>query len=402
MAGEAGVIGVEEFRGKQDAQHVRAISAGLEGVEGERKIKFVFSTGEVDRYGDTINPKGWDLENYRKNPVVLFGHDAGTGENVIGRAVDLEQDGEQLRGTIEFIPADINPNAEMIYQMAKAGFLSAVSVGFRPIEFRAAADKSRKGGIDFLRQELLEVSVVPIPALPSALVTEKGFSVDKLREFGVEVESEENEMTKPVVLKSLYHVSWLAELLYSLHWIEEDLELEQGVDGEQVVQLVDALKVLGQALIDLSTAEVAALLKMEAEEASTGQQTDELPMEIDAFELGVKLAAAAKRHPLAAMQTLKALGCHAKGMKVSFSVSGGEVQNLQKAGRVLSQENQRALAEAYDTHMQACSKIKSVLDKVSSEEDSTEEPDPMVACSARAEREKRARAARAAAAKFGV
>ena len=35
-------------------------------------MRFVISTGAVDRDGDTIDPKGWDLTAYRRNPTVLL------------------------------------------------------------------------------------------------------------------------------------------------------------------------------------------------------------------------------------------------------------------------------------------------------------------------------------------
>ncbi len=36
--------------------------------------------------GDTIDARGLDLTNYKANPIVLFGHDAGTVANIVGRA----------------------------------------------------------------------------------------------------------------------------------------------------------------------------------------------------------------------------------------------------------------------------------------------------------------------------
>ena len=36
----------------------------------------IISTSRVDRDGDTIDPRGWQLDDYRKNGVVLFGHDS--------------------------------------------------------------------------------------------------------------------------------------------------------------------------------------------------------------------------------------------------------------------------------------------------------------------------------------
>lgn len=34
---------------------------------------FIISTARRDRHGTTLNINGWDLENYRANPIVLYG-----------------------------------------------------------------------------------------------------------------------------------------------------------------------------------------------------------------------------------------------------------------------------------------------------------------------------------------
>ena len=41
---------------------------------GDRTMTFVISNGGVDGDNDTIDPSGWDLENFRRNPVVLWSH----------------------------------------------------------------------------------------------------------------------------------------------------------------------------------------------------------------------------------------------------------------------------------------------------------------------------------------
>jgi HK97 family phage major capsid protein/HK97 family phage prohead protease len=128
----------------------------------------------VDRYGDTLAPNGWKASDC----VALFGHDAGSVENVIGRVKNIRVVGGKLMGDIEFASAEINPMADTVYKMLLAGFLNAVSVGFLPIEWEQTKDKSRPGGIDFKRQELVEASVVPIPANPNALLQAKAAGID--------------------------------------------------------------------------------------------------------------------------------------------------------------------------------------------------------------------------------
>lgn len=142
----------------------------------DRTVDFIISTAAKDRDGDTINPKGWILTNFLKNPVVLFGHD--NRSLPIGKAVNIRLEGGELKASVKFANADMNPLAESVFQMVKAGFLNATSVGFSPVEF-----ERNDGGIHFIKQELLEFSIVPIPSNPEALVTAKGINLLPMKEW---------------------------------------------------------------------------------------------------------------------------------------------------------------------------------------------------------------------------
>ncbi len=54
------------------AQKTRA-EPGAQGAG----LTFIASDETPDRYGDVILVSGWQLENFRKNPVFLLGHDYG-------------------------------------------------------------------------------------------------------------------------------------------------------------------------------------------------------------------------------------------------------------------------------------------------------------------------------------
>lgn len=163
---------------RPDAMVVCAMAGDPQPVADTRRVKFVFSDGSVDRAGDTIDPNGWVLDNYKKNPVALFGHDSLNIDSVIGRTVSVGTVGNKLIGEIEFADADVNPKADMAYRMIEAGLISAVSVGFLPIEYAFSTDKSRPYGVDFTKQELLEISVVPVPCNGSALITARSLGID--------------------------------------------------------------------------------------------------------------------------------------------------------------------------------------------------------------------------------
>lgn len=155
-----------------DGMAVRKVFAAgtvaLAAGDKPRTLQFTISTADVDRMGDTVAVEGWQLENYRSNPVVLWQHDSRTLP--IGRSTRVWIEGGKLKAIAEFMPADLNEHADKVYRMLKGGWLRATSVGFRPLEYEFTKDPGRKYGIDFKKSELLEFSVVNVPANPSALI----------------------------------------------------------------------------------------------------------------------------------------------------------------------------------------------------------------------------------------
>jgi HK97 family phage prohead protease len=149
------------------------------GAENSRLIEFIVSTARVDRENDTIDPAGWELADYKKNPVVLWVHDHWSPP--IGNARNIYLDGDVLRSMCEFTPEDMNPFGYQIYRLYQGGYMHACSAGFQPIEYNY--DETRKYGINFKRQSLLEYSCVPVPANPDALAVarSKGLKTDLLK-----------------------------------------------------------------------------------------------------------------------------------------------------------------------------------------------------------------------------
>lgn len=126
----------------------------------------VASTPAVDRQNDRVMPLGIDLTNYQKNPVVVFGHNYSAPWAIIGRAVDMAVDMSGLRMKPELrAPANDSDPMNVIKALWDAGLLRAASIGFMPIE----AKQNEFGGLDFTKTQLLEVSLVGIPANQEAL-----------------------------------------------------------------------------------------------------------------------------------------------------------------------------------------------------------------------------------------
>lgn len=174
------LISLDDFRkrrGPCDAAVFRLATGAAAEVAGrDRTLRFCFSDGSVDRAGDRIDPNGWDLAPFKQNNVALWAHDSFNPP--IGRAHNVGTIGDRLMGDIEFAPAETYAFADTIYRLAKDGFINAVSVGFKPTDWEFSNDKERPYGIDFRKQELLEISPCPVPCNANALIEARAKGID--------------------------------------------------------------------------------------------------------------------------------------------------------------------------------------------------------------------------------
>ncbi|SIO49791.1 phage prohead protease, HK97 family/phage major capsid protein, HK97 family,TIGR01554 [Bradyrhizobium erythrophlei] len=138
-------------------------------------MEFVLSDESVDRMGDIISASGWDLANFNKNPIALFGHQTSFP---IGKWADLRVDGAALKGKLIMAPEGTSARIDEIRRLIDADILRAVSVGFRVLERKARKnDQGDYVGEHFLRQELLETSLVSVPANANALAVAKSLRI---------------------------------------------------------------------------------------------------------------------------------------------------------------------------------------------------------------------------------
>lgn len=160
-----------------------------------RTVPFVLSTNDEDRTGDTVDQSGWRLENYLRNPVVLWSHSNNTPP--IGRMLSLGVEGKSFVGRVQFASGDAHPFAETIYQLVKSDFINAGSVGFKPLRWEI----NDKGGLDFKEQELLEYSICGVPMNPMALrkAAELGVSLSDAAELFFESARQDAEARKTLI-----------------------------------------------------------------------------------------------------------------------------------------------------------------------------------------------------------
>ena len=168
----------EAVDGAPPAAGATILRASLEQpvqVEGRRAV-FVASDPSVGRDMHTIAADAWDTSNFQKNPVFLWSHDADSPP--IGRVDNLYTSGDRLMAAVRYPDEGAYPFADTIYNLVKGRFINAVSTGWRPIAWRAANDRDRPGGVDFSKVELLELSQVAVPALPTALAAARSAGIN--------------------------------------------------------------------------------------------------------------------------------------------------------------------------------------------------------------------------------
>ena len=138
-----------------------------EGDGAERSFDVIASTETVDSYGDIVKAN-WRLERYAANPIVLFGHNTRDPSCVIGTASDVQVEGGALKARITLVGEEVNPEAERVFKLMKAGALRGISVGFLPHSYGWAKVSDQEVFV-LDDNELFEISVVSVPANPDAL-----------------------------------------------------------------------------------------------------------------------------------------------------------------------------------------------------------------------------------------
>jgi HK97 family phage prohead protease len=150
---------------------IRQVSGELLGRRDDGLTWFRASTDAIDRHGTIVKPGGLDLANFKKNPVFLWGHDGYAVpdiQNTLGIVADVEQTRKRLDVGVKWAPHE---RAQLAEKLVDGKFLRATSIGFYP-DYDSITVEEMEGGKRvpvYHRGELLEVSLVTIPANPEAV-----------------------------------------------------------------------------------------------------------------------------------------------------------------------------------------------------------------------------------------
>src|SRR5579884_274690 len=157
---------VEDIRAHIKSLDLKAVDKLKKAKEENGSFDVIISTEDLDRSGEIVRQNGWEMGNYKNNPIVLWGHDYySLPIGVCTETYETTVHGVPATGARGiFYPADINPLAQQVRRMYEFGLKHGMgvgcttSVGFIPKEF----DEDNPRVIT--RAELLEFSFVPIPA----------------------------------------------------------------------------------------------------------------------------------------------------------------------------------------------------------------------------------------------
>jgi len=132
----------------------------------------LISTEAVDRDGDIVVADGADIKNYMKNPVVLWAHDYRSLP--VAKALKIEvMERIGIKATFQFPEPGTSEQADAVRKLWAGGFLNATSIGFIPKEWEEREGDEDADDYLYPRKintwELLEFSIVPVPANQEAL-----------------------------------------------------------------------------------------------------------------------------------------------------------------------------------------------------------------------------------------
>lgn len=143
------------------------------------------SNESLNSYGTRVLTAGMNVEQYNRNPVLLYMHERG---QVIGYVKDLKVEGEEVTGELMFDEAtELSQRCKKQWEF---GSLKMVSVGLDILELSEAPEHLVAGQTSptISKSKLFEVSLVDIGANDDAIVLQKdGKRIELGKDGGVEL-----------------------------------------------------------------------------------------------------------------------------------------------------------------------------------------------------------------------
>jgi hypothetical protein len=197
----------------------------------EGEVEFVVSTGDIDAHGERINVDGIDTKDFKKNPVVLWGHD---GFNLpIAKATKIwKSDGKLMARAIFYLKDEF---AKKVYDYILDGYLKAVSIAGMVQEWG-------NDGMTISKLLMKEFSVVSVPANANALVAAKSLNGEQKAEL--------NSLANALARKMLKKDSGMTDIQESANTLFKlATTLKEIADGETNRETVEDVKLTRRVVL---------------------------------------------------------------------------------------------------------------------------------------------------------
>lgn len=153
--------------------------------EEQRIIEGIATSPKVDRMGDIVDPMG--LQFAKTIPLLLF-HDSTlpVGQVRLGKPT---KDGVPFTAYLPKVsePGRVKDRVDEAWHSVKYKLIAAVSIGFRVLD---DAMERIDTGWKFLKSEIMELSLVPIPAQDQAVITAfksmDSAAIERIKQFEVD------------------------------------------------------------------------------------------------------------------------------------------------------------------------------------------------------------------------
>lgn len=143
---------------------VQALGAAAK-VGDKGGLAVIMCGSELNRLGWRLHLDGCRMQNFQKNPVVLWSH--RTDLPAIGQAQNVRIQGDQMLCDVVF---DEAPFAQDLERMYRKGILRAWSVSYQVLQYAPIIDaEGICQGYDILEWELIELSAVTVNGDATAL-----------------------------------------------------------------------------------------------------------------------------------------------------------------------------------------------------------------------------------------
>jgi len=312
------------------------------GDDGGYVRTFTISTDDVDREGDRILVDGWKLENYLRGGTVLYAHNYQGLP--VGKPLKTWTETNALRQRIRFCTRDENPFGHTIGRLVEADILRAASVGFRAIKWEFVEDRGGFMPTNFIEQELLENSIVPVPANPDALADAKGLGIDLAPLVTGFEQIIDEDIDLVVVERDLVKAAW------------KIIRPDKATVCFTKTAADPAAEPPCSSSVDAAAAPIDPPTDQQEDQtvAVTDTNPDE-PVETSVDDAEVSIKTAAEQRDKAVAQ-IEAMAAKLGNVVTLF------VETFGKAGRVISSANEGKLREARDL-------LSHVISQVESEDD---------------------------------